>query len=126
MSATLLVVEDTPLNLKLFRVLLRSAGYEVLEAETGRRALEVLRDVVPDLIIMDLQLPEIDGIEVIETFRADPRMAQVPVIVVSGYAMKRDEDDALRAGADRFLPKPVDNRLLLDSVAELLRSGRRT
>jgi len=117
---TVLVVEDTPLNLKLFRLLLEHAGYEVLGAGDGGQALTLLESIRPDLVLMDVQLPEVDGLTVTRIMKSKPETASIPVIVVTGYASASDRKAALDAGADAFLPKPIDNKLLLATVARFL------
>ena len=121
---TVLVVEDTPLNLKLFRILLEHAGHTVLSAIDGRVALQMLETAQPDVVLMDVQLPEIDGLEVTRRLRANHLTAHIPIAVVTGYASAADELAARDAGADAFLPKQTNNALLLEVVQRLATEGR--
>jgi CheY-like chemotaxis protein len=119
----ILVIEDNERNLKLVRDVLQHAGYQVLEARTGEDGVELAERSAPDLVLMDLQLPGIDGTEALRQLRHSPRTAAVPVVAVSAYAMKDDRDRALRAGFDGYLEKPLSVRLLSDQVRGFLRLG---
>lgn len=119
-GATILVVEDNSLNAKLVRDVLQHAGYEVLEAETGEEGLRVARERRPDLVLMDLQLPGIDGTEALRRLRADESTRRIPVMAVTASAMAADRADAVRAGFDAFVEKPISVRALPDRVASLL------
>lgn len=107
MSATVLVVEDNALNLKLVRDVLGHAGYRVLEAGDAERGLELARAGAPDLILMDVQLPGIDGVEALRRLRADAATASIPVVALTALAMKDDRERFLSAGFDGYLEKPV-------------------
>jgi two-component system, cell cycle response regulator DivK len=120
----ILVVEDNPLNLKLVRDVLEYAGYEVVDAGTGEEGLEVAARVRPDLVLMDLQLPGIDGTEALRRLRAGVLDPAVPVAAVTAAAMPQDRAAAVDAGFDAWIEKPISVRSLPDQVAELL--GRRT
>jgi len=119
----ILVIEDNERNLKLVRDVLQYAGYQVLEARTGEDGVELAERSAPDLVLMDLQLPGIDGTEALRQLRHSPRTAAVPVVAVSAYAMKDDRDRALRAGFDGYLEKPLSVRMLSDQVRGFLRLG---
>jgi CheY-like chemotaxis protein len=119
----ILVIEDNERNLKLVRDVLQYAGYQVLEARTGEDGVELAERSAPDLVLMDLQLPGIDGTEALRQLRHSPRTAAVPVVAVSAYAMKDDRDRALRAGFDGYLEKPLSVRLLSDQVRGFLQLG---
>jgi two-component system cell cycle response regulator len=108
MSAQILVVDDTADNLTLMVYLLRAAGHETLAAATGEQALAQSAANLPDLIMLDVQLPDIDGYTVLARMREDERLAKVPVIAVTAYAMVGDRDHALAAGFDGYLAKPID------------------
>jgi two-component system, cell cycle response regulator DivK len=112
----ILVIEDNERNLKLVRDVLRYAGYEVIEARSGEQGVALARDVPPDLVLMDLQLPGIDGMEALGLLRASPTTRAVPVVAVTAFAMKDDRDRALRAGFDGYLEKPVSVRALPQQV----------
>jgi two-component system cell cycle response regulator DivK len=103
-----LIVDDNPQNLKLARVLLRSEGYDVRTAVDAEEALRELETFVPRLILMDIQLPGMDGLELTRRLKADPRRHKISVIALTAYAMKGDEIRALAAGCDGYVAKPID------------------
>ena len=103
-----LVVEDNERNMKLFRDVLQASGYRTLEATTGERAVELVFEHRPDLVLMDIQLPDIDGVEALDRLRADDRFASVPVLALTAQAMDGDRERFLAAGFDDYLSKPVD------------------
>jgi len=107
-GAQILVVEDNEKNMKLFRDVLHASGYRTLEAATGERAVELVFEHRPDLVLMDIQLPDIDGIEALSRLRADDRTASVPVLALTAQAMEGDRERFLAAGFDGYLSKPVD------------------
>ncbi|SOC55479.1 response regulator [Ornithinimicrobium cerasi] len=115
-----LVVEDNPLNLKLLRDVLVASGYDVVTATSGEDALELAVSAPPQLVLMDLQLPGIDGAETMRRLRAGPTGPDVPVVAVTAFAMVQDQLDANRAGFDAYVEKPVSVRALLDLVRSLL------
>jgi two-component system, cell cycle response regulator DivK len=121
MSATVLVVEDNPLNLKLVRDVLGHGGYHVLEAGDAERGIELARSEAPDLILMDVQLPGIDGVEALRRLRADSETASIPVVALTALAMKEDRERFLGAGFDGYLEKPVSVPDLSGQVAALIR-----
>lgn len=120
MSATVLVVEDNALNLKLVRDVLGHAGYQVLEAGDAERGLELARAGAPDLILMDVQLPGIDGVEALRRLRADAATASIPVVALTALAMKADRERFLSAGFDGYLEKPVSVPDLAAQLAAFL------
>ena len=124
MTERVLVVEDNDKNLKLFRDLLEYAGFTVAVAITGEDAVKQAQDSVPDLILMDLQLPGIDGHEALAQLRANPDTRAVPVVALTASAMPMDRDRALSAGFDGFLEKPIKVREFPEQVREHLRNGR--
>jgi CheY-like chemotaxis protein len=121
MSATVLVVEDNALNLKLVRDVLGHAGYRVLEAGDAERGIELARAEAPDLILMDVQLPGIDGVAALGRLRADEQTAAIPVVALTAQAMKDDRERFLAAGFDGYLEKPVSVPALPGQVEELIR-----
>jgi len=123
-AATILVVEDNALNLKLVRDVLRHAGYEVVEATTGEEGVRLAVELHPDLVLMDLQLPGIDGAEALRRLRASDAPT-MPVVAVTAFAMDEDRARAERDGFDAYLEKPLRVRALPDQVRRLLedRSG---
>lgn len=120
MSATVLVVEDNALNLKLVRDVLGHAGYRVLEAGDAERGIALAREQAPDLILMDVQLPGIDGVEALRRLRSDPGTSSIPVVAITALAMKEDRERFLAAGFDGYLEKPVSVPALADHVAALI------
>ena len=120
MSATVLVVEDNALNLKLVRDVLGHAGYRVLEACDAERGIELAAAEGPDLILMDVELPGIDGVEALRRLRADSETSSIPVVALTALAMKEDRERFLAAGFDGYLEKPVSVPELPGQVAALL------
>lgn len=108
----ILIVDDNPVNLKLIRVLLAGEGYRVRVAADAEEALEALREFHPQMILMDIQLPGIDGLELTRRLKADPSTRDISVIGLTAFAMKGDEERILAAGCDGYIPKPVDTRTL--------------
>lgn len=120
-AKTILVVEDNELNLKLFGDLLGAAGFAVVAARDGLQAMAALRRQCPDLVVMDIQLPEVSGLEVIRWLRADPRFNALPVLAMSAFAMFGGEGQIRAGGCDAFMAKPVVSaRAFLGAVRELL------
>jgi two-component system cell cycle response regulator DivK len=115
-----LVVEDNAKNLKLVKDVLQYAGYEVVVAETGERALELVAEMTPDLVLMDLQLPGMDGTATMRRLRQLPRTKHVPVVAVTAFAMQADRDKALVNGFDGFIEKPISVRGLQGEVERFL------
>lgn len=121
MSAPIvLVVDDNPTNLKLIAYLLQAKGYDVRTATDAESAFEVVHDARPALILMDLQLPGMDGLELTRQLKSAPETRDIVVIAVTAYAMKGDEERARAAGCDGYIPKPVDTRALPRIVAQHL------
>lgn len=120
MSKRVLVVEDQEDNRRIVRDLLASAGYETLEAENGEDGIAVAAAERPDLILMDIQLPLIDGYEATRRIKADPALRAIPVIVVTSYALSGDEAKAREAGCDAYVTKPFSPRQLLATIREHL------
>ncbi|MBU6269405.1 MAG: response regulator [Sphingomonadales bacterium] len=122
MAKRILVVEDNDLNRKLFCDVLRSQGYAVEPCPDGREALERARQFVPNLIIMDIQLPEISGLDLIEAAKADATLRTIPVLAVTAYAGKGDEERIRDAGAEGYLAKPVSIGPFMAAVRKLIES----
>ena len=104
----IVVVEDNEKNMKLFRDVLEASGFETVEATTGQQAIDLTVEHMPDLVLMDIQLPDIDGIEALGRLRADERTASIPVLVLTALAMDGDRERFLAAGFDDYISKPVD------------------
>jgi len=120
MSEKILIVEDNPQNMRVILMTLRGQGYTLLEAVDGEEALTVADREKPDLILMDIQLPKIDGLEVTRRLRQMPTLSRIPIIALTAYAMKRDEEKATEAGCDAYLAKPLHIHRLRSTVAEML------
>ena len=121
MPRTILVVDDHEDNRRILRDLLRSAGYEVVEATTGEDGVAAAKARKPDLILMDIQLPGIDGYEATRRIKADDALRRIPLIVVTSYALSGDDAKALAAGADAYVAKPFSPRAMLAKVREYLK-----
>jgi two-component system cell cycle response regulator DivK len=118
MSRPILVVEDQEDNRQILRDLLKSADYEMTEAETGEEAIAAVARQRPGLILMDIQLPGIDGYEATRRIKADPALSSIPIIAVTSYALSGDEDKCREAGCDGYVSKPYSPRQLLAKVRE--------
>jgi CheY-like chemotaxis protein len=123
MSAEILVVDDNPTNLKLLSFVLENAGYVVRSAYDAEQALQVLASFRPRLILLDLQLPGMGGLELARRLRADSTQGAVLIVAVTASAMRGDEEKALEAGCDGYITKPVDTRTLPKLVASYLASS---
>ena len=113
-----LIAEDNQKNMKLFRDVLLAKGYRTLEATTGGEAVELAAEHEPDLVLMDIQLPDLDGVQALGRLRADERTAGIPVLALTAQAMQGDRERFLAAGFDGYLSKPVDVRELIGTVRE--------
>jgi two-component system, cell cycle response regulator DivK len=120
MSKHILIVEDQADNRRILRDLFANAGYELIEAESGEDALAALATSRPDLILMDIQLPVMDGYEATRRIRSDPELKSIPIIAVTSYALAGDEAKALAAGCSAYITKPYSPRALLAKVREYL------
>jgi CheY-like chemotaxis protein len=116
----ILLVEDNEVNRRLAGFLLRSHGYQVREATTALAAFEMLETDRPDLIVMDIQLPGMDGLEATRKLKEEPATADIPVIAVTSYAMKGDREKALAAGCAGYVTKPIDKKIFIEEVAARL------
>ena len=122
-GAVILVVEDNVRNLKLIRDVLDFAGFEVVAASSAEEGIAIALERPPDLVLMDLQLPGIDGTEALRRLRESPRTESVPVVAVTAFAMKNDRESALLAGFDGYLEKPISVRALPSQVRGFLPNG---
>ena len=116
MSKKVLIVEDNELNMKLFHDLLESQGYSTLQTREGMQALQLARAHRPDLILMDIQLPEISGLEVTKWIKEDDELNNIPVIAVTAFAMKGDEERIRQGGCEAYISKPISVSTFLDTV----------
>jgi two-component system, cell cycle response regulator DivK len=119
----ILIVEDNEKNLKLVRDLLQVKGYRTLEAGTGQRGLELAAEHRPDLVLMDIQLPDIDGVSALERLRADPRTAELRVIALTAFAMKDDQARFVGAGFNGYLVKPISIREFPEQIRQFCEDG---
>jgi two-component system, cell cycle response regulator DivK len=124
MGRRILIVEDHEDNRRILRDLLTSADFEVIEAEDGEAGLAAAATHLPDLILMDIQLPVLDGYEATRRLKADPRLKAIPVIVVTSYALTGDSDKAKAAGCDGYISKPYSLRQLLAKVCEYFAAAK--
>lgn len=120
MAKTVLIVEDNLLNMKLFNDLLEAHGYRTLKTTDGIEALEMAREHKPDLILMDIQLPEVSGLDVTRWIKEDNNISHIPVIAVTAFAMKGDEERMLRGGCEAYLSKPISVAKFLETVRAYL------
>jgi two-component system, cell cycle response regulator DivK len=120
----ILVVEDNPDNMRLTRFLLEDDGFEVLSAEDAEQALDVLKTSRPEVILMDVQLPGMDGLTLTRQLRADPAWSDVLIVALTAYAMKGDEENALAAGCDGYITKPVSTRTFASAVRGHMQARR--
>ncbi|MCR5875444.1 response regulator [Phenylobacterium sp. J426] len=120
MAKKVLIVEDNELNMKLFHDLLEAQGYETIETREGLAALSLAREHRPDLILMDIQLPEISGLEVTKWLKEDDELAKIPVVAVTAFAMKGDEERIREGGCEAYISKPISVSHFLDTIRRLL------
>ncbi|MBM3561485.1 MAG: response regulator [Alphaproteobacteria bacterium] len=121
MAKTVLIVEDNELNMKLLHDLLEAQGYDTLQTRDGLEALKLAREHRPDLILMDIQLPEISGLEVTRRLKEDAGLRGIPVIAVTAYAMKGDEEKICQGGCEAYIAKPISVTRFLETVSSFLR-----
>ena len=120
MPKTILIVEDNDLNMKLFNDLLQANGYNTMQTKSGKEALRLTRDHRPDLILMDIQLPEISGLEVTKRLKADDELKDIPIVAVTAFAMKGDEEKIRNGGCEGYIAKPISVSNFLETIAKFL------
>ncbi|MDQ7018322.1 MAG: response regulator [Robiginitomaculum sp.] len=120
MPKKILIVEDNELNMKLFHDLLEAHGYETLQTQEGLKALDIAREHRPDLILMDIQLPEVSGLEVTKWLKADDELASIPVIAVTAFAMMGDEERIREGGCEAYISKPITVSTFLETIRKHL------
>ena len=120
MAHKILIVEDNELNQKLFCDLLESRGYEVAQVTDGALAIDAVKMHAPDLIIMDIQLPNISGIDLTKWLKQDPQTQHIPILAVTAFAMRRDQNRVLQSGCDAYLSKPISLNPFLQTIKELI------
>ena len=119
----ILIAEDRPSSRELIRTVLEGCGYSVSEASDGRQAVEVAQRENPDLLIVDLQMPALDGLGVLAELRRDPRFGHVPIVALTASAMQGDRERALQAGFTEYITKPVNLRFLREEITRLLENS---
>ena len=117
---TVLIVEDSELNMRLFNDLLEAFGYRTVKTRDGRQALPLAREHKPDLIVMDIQLPEISGLEITDRLKKDATLKDIPVVAVTAFAMRGDEQKILGAGCDAYLSKPISVTTFLETIRRFI------
>ncbi len=120
MPKKILIVEDNELNMKLFRDLLEGHGFTTIQTRDGREALELARKHHPDLILMDIQLPEVSGLEVTKWIKQDEELKSIPVIAVTAFAMKGDEEKIRSGGCEAYIAKPITVATFLETIEKVL------
>jgi len=120
MSKTVLIVEDNELNMKLFNDLLETRGCHIVQTRSGVEAVELARQHRPDLILMDIQLPEVSGLQVTQWLKDDEQLRAIPVIAVTAFAMKGDEEKMLQGGCEAYLSKPISVAKFFETVDHFL------
>jgi two-component system, cell cycle response regulator DivK len=122
MSKRVLIVEDNDLNMKLFHDLLEAHGYDTLQTKDGLEALQLARQHHPDLILMDIQLPEVSGLEVTKWIKEDDNLKSIPIVAVTAFAMKGDEEKIREGGCEAYIAKPISIAHFLETVKRFLHS----
>ncbi|KAB2846447.1 MAG: response regulator [Hyphomicrobiaceae bacterium] len=117
---TVLIVEDNELNMKLFNDLLDAHGYGTVQTRSGMEAIGLAREHLPDLILMDIQLPEVSGLDVIKWIKADDELCRIPIIAVTAFAMKGDEERILQGGCNAYISKPISVLSFMDTVRHFI------
>ena len=120
LAKTVLIVEDNELNMKLFHDLLDAHGYRILQTKDGMEALDIAREHHPDLILMDIQLPEVSGLEVTKWLKDDPELKAIPVVAVTAFAMKGDEERIREGGCEAYLSKPISVGKFIETVRRFI------
>jgi two-component system, cell cycle response regulator DivK len=123
MRKTVMIVEDNELNMKLFRDLLEAHGYQTIGTRNGLEALDLARKHRPDLILMDIQLPEVSGLEVTKWLKEDPELQTIPVVAVTAFAMKGDEERIRQGGCEAYLSKPISVAKFIETIRRFIGVG---
>ena len=125
MTHKVLIVEDNPMNMRLIEMILKSDDYVLLKAIDGEEALAIAAIDRPDLVLMDIRLPKVNGLEVAKRLKKNSALSHIPIIALTAHAMKGDEEKAIEAGCDSYVSKPIDTQQLPRLVASMLSSGQR-
>jgi CheY-like chemotaxis protein len=118
---TILVVEDNKLNMKLVKGLIKIGKYRMLEANDAESGIEQIREKQPDLVLMDIQLPGMDGLSATKVIKEDPDLKDIPIVALTSFAMQGDEEKALAVGCTGYITKPIDTRKFLETVSQYLK-----
>jgi len=121
---TILVVEDNDLNMKLVRGLIKIGKYRMLEATDAESAIRIIREQRPDLVLMDIQLPGMDGLSATKIITEDPSLKDIPIVALTSYAMQGDEEKALEAGCTGYIAKPIETRKFLKTISRYLNGDK--
>ncbi|MBT3593685.1 MAG: response regulator [Hellea sp.] len=116
----ILIVEDNELNMKLFNDLLETSGYETRQTREGLKAISIAKKFLPDLILMDIQLPEVSGLEVAKWIKDDDNLSDIPIVAITAFAMKGDQERILDGGCEAYLSKPISISTFLDTIGNLV------
>ena len=125
MKEKILIVEDSPQNMRLLEMVLGAKGYTLLKATDGEEALDMAMREQPDLVIMDVQIPKLSGLEVTRKLRETPAFSHTPIIGITAYAMKGDRERVIESGCDAYLSKPISTRELPEVIAQMLLQRRK-
>ena len=120
--ATVLVVEDNEMNMQLVEYLLEEGGFDILKASSGEEALQLTHDQTPDLVLMDIHLPGMDGLSVVRQMKEDSRTKTIPILALTAHAMRGDRDRFLQAGCDGYISKPIDVKTFVPSIQRYIRT----
>jgi len=120
MPSRVLVVEDNEMNMQLFEYLLEESGFVILKATSGEDALKMVDEEVPDLILMDIHLPGMDGLSVVRELKSDARLQNIPILALTAHAMRGDKDRFLQAGCDGYISKPIDIKTFIPSIQKYI------
>lgn len=123
MAKKVLIVEDNELNMKLFNDLLEANGYQVVQTRSGLHALDLAKEHRPDLILMDIQLPEVSGLEVTKWIKEDETIASIPIIAVTAFAMKGDEERIRQGGCEAYISKPISVATFMQTIKHHIGDG---
>ncbi len=123
MAKTVLIVEDYEKSLKLFKVIVGAMGYRVLTATDSEEGVRIAQEETPDLVLMDVQMPRMDGISALKLLKADQRTAAIPVIALTSYVMKGDRERLLAEGFSHYIPKPIEKNSFMTDVKRILGDG---
>ena len=122
-TKTILVIEDNKLNMKLVNGLIKIGKYRMIEAVDAESGIQLIREQRPDLVLMDIQLPGMDGLSATKIIKADPELKDIPIVALTSYAMQGDEEKALAAGCTGYITKPIDTRKFLETLSRHIKDG---